>query len=181
MKHLIAMLMLLAAPLAYAEKAEERIEGSGVYWVPVSERQMSRYAVFSVESVEVKKFEGRVKIQYSLPLELTGDPNYLEFEGPAPAAGAPLVMTGAHGSVTCPSSDDFSMCETNYKNLSINPVTRSEFLREISRSELELQIREAVAQSFCVGASVQAFSAGSVRAFASGGEPCGFLRLRRSY
>lgn len=186
MKTLIATaatLIMMSSQLAYAGKVgtcakkvpPQTIQASGVYWVPVDRPELSRYSVFSIPSISVQKSNGRVSIQYALPEELTGDLNYMVFEGAEPAAGAPLEMTGAHGTVSCPDANDFTMCETRYRNLSFNPKKRSEFLAELSQTELELQLREAIAQSFCVGAVRQAFSA----AAASGGEPCGFLRLSR--
>jgi hypothetical protein len=168
MKTLVAILMAVS-PLAFA--------GEGIYWVPVDRPELSRYSVFDLDTVTVNRSNGRVSIQYALPEALTGEVNYLVFEGPEPAPGAPLEMTGAHGTVTCPSSSNFSMCETRYQNLNIDVEKRSQFLRDISRSELEKELREAVAQSFCVGARVRAFSASA----ASGGEPCGFLRVRHGY
>lgn len=173
MKTLLA-LVLLVSPLAFAAQTIQR---AGVYWVPVDRPELSRYSVFDIDTVTVNKADGRVSIQYLLPEELTGESNYMIFEGPEPAAGAPLVMTGVHGTVTCPNSNNFSMCETRYHDLSFNPAKRSEFLKDISRDEFEKELREAVAQSFCVGARVRAFSASA----ASGGEPCGFLRIRRAY
>lgn len=185
MKQLIAAALLLVSAQVFADP--------GTYWVPVP-RELSRYSVFNIETVTVKVNNGRVRMAYALPLELTGELNYFEFEGAEPAVGQPLVLTSPHGEVICPTMEDFSMCETNYKNLNINPRKRSEFLREISRSELEFQVRDRVAQGFCVGAVRRAFAstgpfalqptrnlnaAFAKQAFASGGEPCGFLRIHQ--
>lgn len=196
MKQLITAALLLVSAQVFAA------ENPGTYWVPVA-RELSRYSVFNIDTVTVKVNNGRVRMSYALPLELTGELNYFEFEGAEPAAGQPLVVTSPHGEVVCPTMEDFSMCETNYKNLNINPRKRSEFLREISRTELEFQVRDRVAQGFCVGAVRRAFAstgpfaleptrnlssafarsafpgATHLAAAASGGEPCGFLRIRQ--
>lgn len=166
MKTIVLAALMLSSALGFAK------EEPGIYWVPVSP-QHSRFSVFSIESVKVERNNGRVRLSYALPLELTGELNYIEFEGAEPAEGAPLQMTSPHGTIVCPSIDDLSMCETNYTGLQIDVPKRSELLQEISRSALELQIREHVAQSFCAGAVRRQFAALA----ASGGEPCGFLRV----
>lgn len=186
------MKQIIAAALLLVSMQVSGQENAGTYWVPVP-RELSRYSVFNIEAVNLKVNDGRVRMSYALPLELTGEVNYFEFEGEEPAAGQPLVLSSAHGQVECPSMENLSMCETNYRNLNIDVKKRSEFLREISHSELEFQVRERVAQSFCVGAVRAALATTGPfaleptlnlkNAFAttsSGGEPCGFLRIHKT-
>lgn len=134
---------------------------TGVYWTPVP-AELSQFAVFNIPEVRVRKFLDKVKVTYDLPVELTGNPNHIELEGPADVKG-PVVLSGRLGVAECPSANDYSTCKLFYNNLDIDPKVRTELLKQIVKSPDELVLREAVAARFCVAST--------------GGEPCGFLRI----
>jgi|GEM_PF-5031258 len=161
MKHLITTILVLMAPLASANVGDELTAPetkSGVYWVPVGQ-QLSQFALFSIPEVEMNVEDGRVRLEYELPHELTGAPNVIELEGPNVESGT-MVLTGAYGRMECSAPNDFSNCAVTYRDLNFDASARTALLQSISKSDEELRKRELVAARFQLG-----------------GEPHGFLRI----
>jgi len=158
MKILIIAMTLLLSPAVLAAEGQNRTSKTGVYWVPVGQ-QLSQYALFTLPHVEIKVLAEKIKVEYELPLELTGTPNKVEFEGPRPLSG-PMVLEGDYGTMECPRSEDFSSCAVTYRQLKFNAEVRSALLQSLSQNPEELRKRQAVAARFQFG-----------------GEPHGFLRV----
>lgn len=151
MKTVTLTLVLLSAVVA---RAEEKVV-SGEYWVPVAE-EISEFASFPVK-VKFVKGEKTVSVEYDLPLELTGLPNHVKFEG---AQGTKL-LNGQYGQMECLAPGDFSNCAVNYGNLKFDEQARTALLAAISSGPEEVQKRQMVAMRF-----------------QSGGEPAGVLSVR---
>lgn len=162
MKKMITAGLLLLCPLSFASGyGDESGEGEtkpAVYWVPVG-TQLSQFALFSLPKVKTKISDDKIKVEYELPRELTGAINVVEFEGPR-QSGGPIILTGEHGKMQCPTPEDFSDCAVTYRDLTFDAETRTALLSSISNSDEELQKRELVAARFQFG-----------------GEPHGFLRV----
>lgn len=136
------------------------VAASGIYWVPTNSPAEVRFAAFPLKDVEVRRDTEEVRVKYTLPLELTGEANLIDLVGRISQQGT-VALSGAKGSGVCESFTDLSSCKIDYMNLKIDPVKRSDLLKQISKGLSELQLREAVAASFCN----------------VGGEPCGFLSV----
>lgn len=155
MKFLVSV---IALALSFSASATEQTRTSGIYWVPVS-KQLSQFSSFDLEEIKVVETAEKVSIEYDLPLELTGAPNKVKFEGAVPASGK-LILKSDYGVMECPKAGEFKNCAVSYGGLNFNEQARTELLQSISKSNDELQKRQLVAMSF-----------------QHGGEPHGFIRI----
>lgn len=162
MKFALILISIFFGSATFAKKSPSQLV-SGVYWVPVNSALESRYAVFGLSDVEVRRSGNEVRLRYPLPRELTGADNVIELKGLVEKETNVLQLDGPLGFGECPSADQLQNCSITYRNLKLDPTARTELLRQISRTPTELELREKVAASFCLAAS--------------GGEPCGFLSV----
>lgn len=131
---------------------------TGTYSVPVA-KNLEKLALFPLPHVMVNRQRDLLVIRYTLPTELTGPANEIEFRGPLPQSG-PVLLTGRHGKMECPDVNDLAQCEVFYKDLNFDAKARSTILKSIAKDPTELKDRELVAM-----------------AFEAGGEPHGILTV----
>lgn len=72
----------------------------GTYEVPVP-AELAAAAIFDVPKIDWRVHEGRVELDYDLPLGLVGKPLRVSFEGPLDEAADTLTLTGDAGTATC--------------------------------------------------------------------------------
>lgn len=114
------------------------------YTVPVGERtELAPFARFELPDYKLEINNGRATIQYTLPLALTGTPVHIQASGSARSTDA-LVMTGPFADITC----NATQCRVGYQAVNIDRDARENFLREISKTETEFQMRLKVARIF---------------------------------
>lgn len=148
MKKLLALAFLLSS-VACTSTGHLR----AYYTVPAPE-SLARYAKFDLKEVRFNRDSKGTTVAYTLPRELTGVENRVEFTG----EGA--VLTGAHGKMTCPAKGDLSNCDVRYKDLKFNEAERAEIIKSVSKTPEEIKQRVLVAM-----------------AFMDGGEPHGILQI----
>lgn len=160
MKKLIFLFCAMFSFLGHARggRGGDELTRTGVYWVPVGPEHI-QYGMFFISAVEIKNLGESIKIEYDLPVELTGVPNRIELEGPLVNEG-PMHLTGPMGKADCPRSGEVDRCKISYQGLTYDPALREQHLKSISKSPAELTSRQAVAWQFQFG-----------------GEPGGFLSV----
>jgi len=121
----------------------------GSYTVPVKE-ELKKYSKFDLDEVVIEQKANQLTLRYTLPRELTGRPQLVEFKGMITTEG-PMTLTGKNGTMACKSSVDLSSCEVRYKDLEFDLKARDQALKESSSSAEELKGREAVAVAFHAG------------------------------
>lgn len=154
-------------------------ESKGFYWVPVTP-DLIQFSAFSISNLETKIEGQNIKVEYDLPLELTGVLNRIEFSGARPQSGE-MILTSNQGTMTCPDSSKIRNCKVAYKNLSFDASARDQILSAIAKTPAELAQRNSVAQMFEYGQNPQCEPNKAFRMFgigiSDGGEPHGFLSV----
>ncbi|MGE4130341.1 MAG: hypothetical protein AB7F86_01815 [Bdellovibrionales bacterium] len=148
-------ILMLVGVLAHARGGDVQTIADGIYWVPVTP-ELAQYSAFSIKGIEVKRRGDQIKVEYDLPLELTGAANRIEFSGTPPASGA-MTLTSTNGTMICPSSKSLTNCRMGYLNLTFDPAARDELLRQISATEADFVSRQAVATRFQEGGEPHGF------------------------
>lgn len=143
MKAMLALITMVTASGAAAERRDvlfPEVE----YAVPVV-AGLEPFAVFPLEDYSVRIRRGvHGKIEYNLPLELTGELMEIELEGSMVPVNGVIHMKGPLGTAECAGEE----CVIDYKNLNIDPVLVEKFLRGISQNEQEFASRMRVAGDF---------------------------------
>lgn len=114
------------------------------YAVPVVPG-LEPFAVFPLEDYSVQIRRGQHgKVEYNLPMELTGEPLEIELRGSMIPVDGVIRLAGPLGEMECVADE----CAVKYKNLQIDPARVEQFLRGISQSESEFAARLRVAGDF---------------------------------
>lgn len=137
MKMLASVLLIL--PLLASARGTEIY---GEYTVPVNEPGLESFARFPMD-IKVDDRGTRVKIEYLLPLQLTGAPHMVEMYGTRAADGS-LKLTGPLGEANCASTS----CTLRYQNLNIDLNKRDQVLREMTTNNRDLEALTKVANRF---------------------------------
>ena len=146
---LAAVVTIFAFSLWASGGQDQRQNHPGVYAVPVAPAELIRYSLFSGLDIEVRKSaSGAIKIEYSLPLELTGVENQLDFEG-MPDGTNVLTLNGPNGTATCEFDTVIHRCEMVYKNIIFNSAARDQLLEQLAMGDADaLAYRKSVAAQF---------------------------------
>lgn len=114
------------------------------YEVPVSE-ELAPFATFAVPEYKRRLRPGKIEIEYTLPLELTGEPLSLSFEGRMPQRmGDELNLRGPHGVMSCLRE----ICVVEYRGLDLDFSKVRQHLEGLNLSAEELRGRLLVAEDF---------------------------------
>ena len=108
-----------------------------VYLVPVSKASLIKYSYFTNVAVEIRqRGVNEIKIEYSLPLELTGVENKVELSGTKNSDGS-VLLYGNDGSANCAPAEVLGRCEMKYKNLQFDHEARRQVIESISGGDVE--------------------------------------------
>jgi hypothetical protein len=129
---------------AHASPAENY---RGVYQVPVRP-ELAAYARFEISDFNYSSAAGKLSLDYSLPIELTGIAGQrIHLEGVD--MGQPtLGLSGPQGDATCARNQAQLQCTVRMKNIQINPNSIAALLKTQSSSQEEFNSKLEVAQSF---------------------------------
>lgn len=114
------------------------------YTVPTLDPQLSPYAHFEISDLRVEKGNGALRVTYSLPLELTGDPVTIELTGEESLHGGRVRLRGELGKANCVGAS----CEVDYRHLPINRAAVTARLWDISETQEEFDARLQLAMEF---------------------------------
>lgn len=150
MKFILGKSLLLIAGVIFTTQAmamtlAKEIKNA-MYWVPV-DKSLARYAAFPIANMEISKENGVLKIEYTVPFELTGKINEIEFEGPLVNSGT-VELKSSHGEMSCPDVDQLQNCQIKYENLKFDFQALTGHLASISKTKEELASRIKVAEVF---------------------------------
>jgi len=134
--------LLLSGCISLSAAAETK---PAIYEVPVP-AEWKEYARFPMEDFKVKEEEGKVRIFYTLPLEITGVKNKIHFEGKRGRDGR-VHLSGAGGSeMECYQEGYNNICKAFYRGV-IQDISAVEALLDSKNlSAQEKEIRLAVAR-----------------------------------
>lgn len=145
---MIQKLFILVLAFGFAIAANADSETASVrYEVPVKSLGLKKFASFEIKKVEEKETAFETEIRYTLPLELTGEPNELVFRGEYAKGSANTSLSGPNGTMMC-SEGLTKVCNVQFKNLKIDEEARLTLLRALSHSSRELRGRLAVIRLF---------------------------------
>lgn len=136
-------LALERAPDARPTKDDSRSRFEGRYEVPVpaGEEELQPFASFPLTNISRRVRGGVARIEYDLPLELTGVPNTIELSSQADASGAFRQWSGPLGTATCADN----ACNVAYKDLQIDMAAIEARLvgQGLPATEIEMRLRLA--------------------------------------
>ena len=89
------------------------------YEVPTSNPELAGSNKFKVSDLTLtSELDGKTTLKYTVPVELTGVPNEIDFTGPLTAEGGSLQSE--YGSLSCLSNKKEMMCSVSYLKLDFN-------------------------------------------------------------
>lgn len=142
MKQLFFVLTLFVSVSSFA-KDEARAHFEGRYEVPVpaGQEELQPFASFPLTKISRRVRGDVARIEYDLPLELTGVLNTIELSSQADASGAFRQWSGPLGTATCTDN----ACNVAYKDLQIDMAAIEARLvgRGLPATEIELRLRLA--------------------------------------
>lgn len=124
------------------------VEQKAAYLVPTAP-ELATFSLFTNVLVKIRQGAGgAINFEYSLPLELTGVENKIEYSG-EPDADGKMVAYGENGQATCEVKGVLAKCEMLYKNIVFDQAARAALLLQLSAGDATaLAARTAVAEHF---------------------------------
>ena len=124
------------------------VEQKAAYLVPTAP-ELAAFSLFTNVLVKIHQgAAGPIKFEYSLPLELTGVENKIEYSGEPDAVGK-MVAYGHNGQATCEVKGALAKCEMIYKDLIFDHGAREAILLRLAAGDANaLAARTAVAEHF---------------------------------
>lgn len=88
------------------------------YEVPTSNPELAASTKFKVSDLSLTpESDGETTLRYTVPVELTGIPNEIDFTGPLTADGG--SMQSEYGNLNCLSNKKEMMCSVSYSTLKL--------------------------------------------------------------
>ena len=115
MKKLNSLTIALLSTMIVTEALAESLVASGTYEVPVAELELKSAAQFDLKKVLFKQDGTNFEIKYTIPTQLTGEKNMIQFKGVLNAG----VGSGVYGEnkMDCLIDQTLLMCKVEYRNL----------------------------------------------------------------
>ena len=131
-----------------ADVVESDLTGTvkGTYTVPMADPAASAVASFPV-TVKVQQLRsGAVRMHYTLPAELVGVPQSVDFTGPANGS----VMTGSAGTAQCSSSPSETVCNERLPGTRVDTALVKTAVDSMTASAAEKALRLDVSAKFSI-------------------------------
>jgi hypothetical protein len=148
MKQLFTLVLSLAVTtFAQAMSVSEKIDSlnTGTYEVPVKNQDLLSSARFPLKKIEFEQIGNQIKLKYLVPVELTGEKNFVEFEGTLDSGTGSL--TYENNVMNCLSDQTMMMCKVTYQNLKFDQIKAEMILTRKFKGQ-ELQKRMLVQRDF---------------------------------
>jgi hypothetical protein len=121
-------------------------EGKAFYWVP-GDKTVAEFSGFVISDFELKQTGSNLKAEYTLPQELTGINQRVEFVGSAiPDSEGKVTLTSYKGKIVCKLAA--RSCNTNYENLQFDPIAAEAYLKTVTPSTADLSTRMNIFSAF---------------------------------
>lgn len=119
----------------------------GTYMVPTSKPELQPYSLFELSEVKLKMDDGKVEIEYQIPQALTGVLSDIHMSGTQVAVNQ-WKLYGDSGAMNCVSVDSYMSCRVGYHTLGKDDQAREDFLRSVSVTPEEFDLRLQLAMGF---------------------------------
>lgn len=126
-----------------------------IYQVPVEDETLLDASFYEINDYNLKTINGKKIIEYSLPVELTGNDEKLIFTAKNKDSNSihyfgdntkKIEFKGKNGSLSC--SANLTICNVKYKKLKINPVIRDQKLLDLNLDPVFLKKKIQVSRIF---------------------------------
>ncbi len=116
------------------------------YEVPTSQAELVNSNKFQIKQLEmIAEADGQTTLKYTVPVELTGLPNEIDFKGPLTSEGGQL--SSEYGILNCVSNEKQMMCSVSYLELKFDNALAQKFMAEKFTS-IELEKRSSLQAKF---------------------------------
>jgi hypothetical protein len=120
--------------------------GKAFYWVP-GDKTVAEFSGFVVPDFELKQVGSDLKAEYTLPQELTGIGQRVEFVGSAtPDSEGKVTLTSYKGKIIC--KLPARSCSTRYEQLQFDPIAAEAYFKTLTPSAADLSIRMTILSAF---------------------------------
>lgn len=145
-KHTLALLIFLGSSFSFADDFES-LSGfhEGSYEVPVKDPNLADYAVFKLHQVHLEQEGNHFKLKYLVPVELTGEENFVEFSGTFENGSGTLTYEKAK--MECLADQSTFTCKVAYQDLKMDSKKAEEILTAHLKGE-DLQRRLQIQRDF---------------------------------